>query len=525
MSISVDRRVNLPKTALGTPLSPYPGSDRRTVTPADLPELGDAEHLESPELEKAPPASSWLRRYRRILLVQDVTVLAVIAVLGVWLRFGLAPGSVLGLSYYVIALVLVLLWWVALACGRCYETRFLGSGPEEFQRIANTSVRVCAAVALFCYAAKIDLARGFVAFVLPVGTVGLVLGRYVGRTQLHRRRAQGRCGHRVVVLGTVAHVQDLALQLSRDTRAGMRVVGACIPGGSAEWVQVTPEHHVPVVGSLSTVAQALELTSADTLAVAASPGITPEALRRLSYELEGSGVELVVAPALTNVAGTRLSIRPVAGLPLLHVDEPELNGARKVVKNVFDRTVALALTLLLTPLLLLIAIAVRLTSRGPAFFRQERVGRDGRTFTLWKFRSMYADAEQRRVDLMAQNVYDGVLFKVKEDPRITPLGRRLRRHSLDELPQLFNVLLGDMSLVGPRPPLPSEVQEYKGRTHRRLMVKPGMTGLWQVSGRNDLSWEEAVRLDLQYVESWSLALDISLLGKTLIAVARGSGAY
>jgi exopolysaccharide biosynthesis polyprenyl glycosylphosphotransferase len=527
MSVTVDRRAGSRFTALGTLLPPYPGGDRREplASPGDLPDLGPVEAVKAPTLQRVPPASTWLGKYRRVLLVTDFAVLTVAAVCGVWLRFGASGEELRGLSYYVIALVLVVAWWFALACGRCYETRFLGSGPEEFQRIANTSVRVCAAVALFCYAVDVELARGFVAFVLPTGTLGLVAGRYTGRLALQRRRRRGRCGHRVVVLGTVAHVQDLALKLSRDTRAGLCVVGACIPGAAAEWVQVDPEHHIPVVGSLSTVTRALELARADTLAVCASPGITPDALRHLSYEMEGTGVELVVAPALTNVAGTRVSLRPVAGLPLLHIDEPELTGARKLVKDVFDRSVAIVLTILMLPVLMLIALAVRLTSRGPALFRQRRVGRDGQTFTLWKFRSMYADAEQRRAELVAENVYDGVLFKVKADPRVTPVGQFLRRHSLDELPQLFNVLLGDMSLVGPRPPLSTEVEEYDRHAHRRLLVKPGMTGLWQVSGRSDLSWDETVRLDLQYIESWSLALDISLLAKTFLIVVRGTGAY
>jgi exopolysaccharide biosynthesis polyprenyl glycosylphosphotransferase len=526
MSVDVDRRLTAPRSALGQLLSPYPGRDRRgTPSPTDIP-TPDTDTTPLAHTLQAEPAWSWLARYRRVVLLVDVTVLTVVALAGVWLRFGAAPqSSVAGVSYYVIALILVFSWWIVLAFGRCYETRFLGSGPEEFQRIANSSVRLCATVALFCYAADVELARGFVAFVLPVGTLGLLGGRYAGRIVLHRRRRRGRCGHRVVVVGTVAHVQDLALQLSRDTRAGMQVVGACIPGATADWIKVTPDHHVPVLGSLSTVGQALKLARADTIAVAASPGITPEALRRLSYELEGSGVELVVAPALTNVAGTRLSIRPVAGLPLLHIDEPELAGARKVLKDVFDRVVALVLLVLFAPLMIVTALLVRTTSPGPAIFRQERVGRDGRKFMLWKFRSMYVDAEDRRAELLAFNVYDGVMFKVKDDPRVTRVGRTLRHYSIDELPQLINVLRGDMSLVGPRPPLTREVEEYAGPVHRRLMVKPGMTGLWQVSGRNALSWEETVRLDLQYVENWSLALDISLLARTALTVVRGTGAY
>jgi exopolysaccharide biosynthesis polyprenyl glycosylphosphotransferase len=282
---------------------------------------------------------------------------------------------------------------------------------------------------------------------------------------------------------------------------------------------------VPIVGSLGSITGALLEVQADTVAVAASPGVSGEALRKLSYELEGTGVDLLVAPALTNVTGTRVTIRPMAGLPLMHLEEPELTGARQLVKTVFDLAVASMLLVLLAPLLLALCLVIRLTSSGPAIFKQERVGRAGTTFRLWKFRSMYADAEQRLADLQHLNEHDGVLFKVRNDPRITPIGRFIRKYSLDELPQLVNVLRGEMSIVGPRPPLPSEVTRYEGHAHRRLLVKPGITGLWQVSGRSDLSWDDTVRLDLQYVENWSLGLDLSVLARTVTAVLRGSGAY
>jgi exopolysaccharide biosynthesis polyprenyl glycosylphosphotransferase len=280
------------------------------------------------------------------------------------------------------------------------------------------------------------------------------------------------------------------------------------------------------VGSLSDVRQAVEDLRADTVAVAGSPELTGEALRRLSYDLEGTGIDLLVAPALLNVAGNRISIRPVAGVPLLHVDEPELDGARKLVKMLFDRGVALCLLLVLSPLLLVLMVAVKVSSRGPMLFRQTRVGRDGELFSLLKLRTMQPDAESRLQELMALNeAPGGVLFKLKDDPRVTPLGRWLRKWSLDELPQLINVVIGQMSMVGPRPPLPTEVEKYQGHARRRLLVKPGITGLWQVSGRSDLSWEEAVRLDLQYVENWSLGLDMVVIAKTLLAVVRSAGAY
>ena len=248
-------------------------------------------------------------------------------------------------------------------------------------------------------------------------------------------------------------------------------------------------------------------------------------MRELAWQLEETGTDLCVAPALLDVAGPRTTIRPVAGLPLLQVDHPELAGGKQVIKAVFDRAVAGLALILLAPLFAVIAVAIRLDDQGPVFFRQTRVGLDGRTFKLCKFRTMVVDAEQRLAQLEALNEGAGVLFKMRRDPRVTKVGAWLRRWSLDELPQLFNVLSGDMSLVGPRPALPREVARYGDHMRRRLVVKPGITGLWQVSGRSGLPWEEAFRLDLRYVDNWSLALDLQILWKTWSAVIHGSGAY
>jgi exopolysaccharide biosynthesis polyprenyl glycosylphosphotransferase len=283
---------------------------------------------------------------------------------------------------------------------------------------------------------------------------------------------------------------------------------------------------VPVIGDLNQVVESVKRVGADVLAVTTCVEFGGPELRRVCWALENSDVEIVVAPALIEVAGPRLHIRPVAKLPLLHVEKPELTGARRVIKNVFDRSSALAALLLLAPLLAGVAIMIRLTSRGPALFRQTRVGSQGKPFTIYKFRSMYADAEARLDSLEGLNERrDGLLFKIKNDPRITPIGRILRRYSIDELPQLINVLKGDMSLVGPRPPLPVEVAQYSDDVRRRLLVRPGVTGLWQVSGRSDLEWVESVRLDLRYVENWSLIYDFEILWKTFYAVIRGAGAY
>ena len=283
---------------------------------------------------------------------------------------------------------------------------------------------------------------------------------------------------------------------------------------------------VPVLGDLTSIADAVRTAQATTVAIAARGEVSAQALRRLSWELEGSGVDMLVAPALTDVAGPRIHIRPVAGLPLLHVEEPELSGGRRLLKGAFDRAVACTTLLLILPMMVGLGLAVRLNTAGPVLFRQARCGRGGRPFTMYKYRSMRVGAEAQLQTLLSDNEHaEGLLFKIRRDPRVTAVGRWLRRYSLDELPQLLNVAKGDMSLVGPRPPLPSEVARYDGEVHRRLLVKPGLTGLWQVSGRSDLTWEESVRLDLEYVENWSLAMDFMILWKTAFAVMRADGAY
>jgi exopolysaccharide biosynthesis polyprenyl glycosylphosphotransferase len=282
---------------------------------------------------------------------------------------------------------------------------------------------------------------------------------------------------------------------------------------------------LPVYGTFDEVAEAVDAACVDTVLVLSCPELDGQALRRLAWRLERDEVDLILASALIDVAGDRTTIRPVDGLPILHVEHPRLDGGARVVKEFFDRLGAALLLVLLSPVLVVVALCIRRDSPGPVFFRQVRVGRDGQHFLIYKFRSMYLDAEARLAEIQHLNEYDGVLFKVRNDPRVTPVGRWLRRLSLDEVPQLFNVLRGDMSLVGPRPPLPEEVAVYPDDMRRRLAVKPGMTGLWQVSGRSDLPWEEAVRLDLRYVENWSLSLDLVILMRTVAAVTRSSGAY
>jgi exopolysaccharide biosynthesis polyprenyl glycosylphosphotransferase len=273
------------------------------------------------------------------------------------------------------------------------------------------------------------------------------------------------------------------------------------------------------------IVAAVHRSGADTVAVLSCPEIDAATLRQLAWELEKTDTDLCVAPALLDVAGPRTTVRPTAGLTLLHVDHPQLSGPRTVLKGLFDRLAAGAALLLLSPVLAMVALAIKVNDHGPALFKQVRVGKDGELFSVYKFRTMVVDAEARLAELMPANDFDGVLFKIRRDPRITAIGAKLRKYSIDEVPQLINVVRGEMSLVGPRPALPSEAAKYADHVHRRLVVKPGITGMWQVNGRSDLSWEETVRLDLRYVENWSFALDLQILWKTVSVVLRGSGAY
>ncbi|MEV4175596.1 sugar transferase [Nonomuraea sp. NPDC049709] len=464
-----------------------------------------------------PRTLSWVRSYRLLAVLGDLCGAGIGAGTAFSVRFGGFTPYVL--PYLLVSLVLPVVWCCAVALTRAYEPRMLGVGSEEFRRVVQAGVALTAGTAIGSYVTKTDVARGYVVLALPLVTLFTLVFRYALRRSLQRRRAAGACMRKVVAVGHSASIAELVRLFRRERHHGMDVVAACLPGGHAG----QRVGDVPVAGDLSDVPIVVDQYDADTVAVLACPEMDGHALRRLAWRLERTHTELVVAPALMDVAGPRTMIRPVAGMPLLHVEHPELGGARQLVKNVFDRLVAATLLVLLAPVLAGLGMAVRATSPGPALFRQTRVGRDGRLFTILKFRTMRRGSEQQKITLVSDR--DGLLFKIRNDPRVTPLGTLMRRHSLDELPQLINVVLGHMSLVGPRPPLPEEVARYGDDVRRRLLVRPGLTGLWQVSGRSDLSWEESVRLDLRYVENWSLTLDLQILWKTWSAVARGQGAY
>ncbi len=460
----------------------------------------------------------WVRAYRAALIAAEVLAAALAGGL-VLLRVDGAPQ---GGALFWACLSLVVVWPALLATTGAYSERVFSTGSEEYRCVGRAGLLLLAAAGFVSYAAMLDLSRALVVVAVPALTLATLLMRHAARQQLGQLRVQGRCTKRVLLVGRGRAVLDLAERLAKQPHIGLEVVAACVtPADRARVGQVVG---VPVAG-LDDVLTLADRHDADTVAVTSSSESASEYLRQLSWQLEGSGLELLVAPGLIEVAGPRLHIRPFEGLPLLTVESPRFEGWRRMVKGAVDRSGAALGLVALAPVLLALALAVRLSSPGPVLYRQERIGINGRSFGMLKFRSMVVDADKRLEEIRADNISDGLLFKMRDDPRVTPVGRWLRRFSLDELPQLLNVVLGQMSLVGPRPPLPTEVAQYHSDVFRRLAVKPGLTGLWQVSGRSDLSWEDTVRLDLRYVENWSLTFDLVILLRTVTAIVRSSGAY
>lgn len=465
------------------------------------------------------PPRPWHRGYVARLVLVDATSAAVGSV-----SAATAAGTLGAPRHLVLAPLYVVAWVCALAVGRAYDTRLLGVGPADYFRVLRSGVGLFAVVA--AGDALLGLSMGSPAVGAVLLTIGLDVGaRLLLRRGLYRARWRGRYVERVVAVGTLPAVSHMAALLRREAHHGLEVVGACLLDHARCSADAEQALGVPVFGSLGDVPEAVASTGSQVVAVASSGELARGEIRRLAWSLEGLGTEVLVSPGLEEVAGPRLTVRPYVGLPLLHVEHPRLSGTARIAKGCGDRIGAALLLVLFAPLLVTIAVAVAATSPGGVFFAQTRVGLDGRPFRLWKFRSMVADADSLIDTLDEHNEKDDVLFKMRRDPRVTPVGAILRRLSLDELPQLLNVLGGSMSLVGPRPPLPREVEQYETDVRRRLRVRPGITGLWQVSGRSDLSWEDSVRLDLRYVENWTVGLDVSILWRTASAVVGGRGAY
>lgn len=468
------------------------------------------------------PASDWEQRYRRTVILSD-TVATACVVAGIGIFFGARDAANWHEKWSILAFGTELLVLGALAVSRAWNPAVLGQGAEEFRRLGRALFTAVVVLALLGIALTSRNVKLWIFVAVPAIALLTMTARYLLRLRLHKRRKEGRCLRPVLAAGSPETVRDLIVRARRSPHLGWRVDAVCTTDGPG--LDGDRLDGVPVVGQLADVALHVRRDGYRVVAVTPDPHWSPDRLQRLAWNLEGSEAEMVVAPVLMEVAGPRLHVDAVLGIPLLRVSMPTFTGGRRVVKEVVDRLGAALLLMLFAPLMVVVGLLVLVDSRGGAFYLQRRVGKDGREFTLFKFRTMAAGAHGTRAALAELNEGAGLLFKLRRDPRVTRVGTVLRRYSLDELPQLFNVLTGSMSLVGPRPPLPEESAAYGPDIRRRLLVKPGLTGLWQISGRSDLPWDEAVRLDLRYVEDWSLALDTVILWKTLRAVVQGQGAY
>jgi exopolysaccharide biosynthesis polyprenyl glycosylphosphotransferase len=462
---------------------------------------------------------TWQRTYSRVVATTDLGALLVsLLAHRLW---GGVPSFAHG--RLLMGLSVLLAGALVLGSARAWDTGVLGHGTEEFTRLCKAFIWLGVLVGLAGLALKAVPLRPYAFGVVPIALALALAARLAVRGWIGRLRRSGRCTRNVLVVGSARSVAQVIERARRARRTGWSVTGVCL-AGPGQGARPTAVGEVPVIGGPDDIVGLVLRFGYHVVCIAPDAGRSPRALHQLAWDLEGSGAEIVVDPGLMEITGPRLQVHTIDGFPMLRLAEPTFQGAARTVKAITDRLGAALLLVLLSPVMLVVAIAVALDG-GPVFFRQQRIGRSGEAFTMLKFRSMVVDADWMRAELAEQNQGAGPLFKLHDDPRVTRVGRVLRRYSLDELPQLFNVLTGSMSLVGPRPPLAEEVANYDREARRRLLVRPGMTGMWQISGRSDLSWEDTVRLDRNYVENWSLLTDALIVLRTVRVVVRGSGAY
>lgn len=421
-------------------------------------------------------------------------------------------------------LLVIPCWLLMLSLMGSRAWNVFGSGSTEYKRVAHATGFAFGIIAIVFVVFQWSGFRIQLLVGLPLGMVLLLVGRKSWREWLVRQRSIGHYASHAIVAGTPGGVQYVIERLNQAGGHGYHVVGVATDVQGMTSVHVSGKDY-PVVGGMNDVPAVAKELHADAVIVASQPDGDVEYLRRLSWQLEGKAAELILSNRLAEVAGPRISLQPIDGMPLIHVRIPEFEGSHLLLKRALDIGFSTAVLVAIAPILALIALAIKIDSRGPVFFCQPRVGLDGREFAVIKFRSMRVNAERELAQLLAQNEGAGPLFKLRDDPRSTKVGRFIRKYSLDELPQFWNVLRGDMSVVGPRPPLLSEVSQYDDHVFRRFYIKPGITGLWQISGRSDLSWEESVRLDLRYVENWSMIEDLMIVWRTVRVVLRPQGAY
>jgi exopolysaccharide biosynthesis polyprenyl glycosylphosphotransferase len=485
-----------------------------------------AERPSTRQAARTLPLASQLRRVVVAIGILDVSVLAVSVALAALVtplvdRFFPEVNDAPALLFSA-GPSLILVWLGCMMARGAYRRRIIGAGHDEFQITVRASALAAGITAGACFISDVQISRPYIVLAFVFGTLGLLTERYAVRKVVHSLRKRGSLLTRVIAVCEPGALDELLTTLARLPELGYQVVGTCLPGSGLDSDVSLP---VPRFGGVDQIVPACDAVGADTVLVGGGGASTSRALRQIGWALEGRNIDLVVVPSLIDVAGPRVHMRHLSGLPLVHIEEPQVRRAGGLAKRAFDLLVASAMLAVLSPLMLAIAFFIKVSDGGPVFFRQERSGRNGSTFQMTKFRSMVVDADSRVHELSDFNDVDDVLFKMRNDPRVTAFGRHLRKWSLDELPQLFDVLRGDMSLVGPRPPLPREVELYPPEMHRRMLVRPGLTGLWQVSGRSDLPFDEAIRMDLSYVDNWSIVSDVIIMLKTARAVLLSHGAY
>lgn len=420
------------------------------------------------------------------------------------------------------AIAIVPAWILLIAAFGGYQRKQLGAGTVEYRRVLNASMLTAGLLGISAYLLQYPMSRAYFFLMFIIGIPLVLIERYGMRRFLHRSRRRGQFRRRVLIAGDCAHISDLVTVLDRESWLGYDVVGLLTTDAQA----CGRIMRIPTVGTPDRVVTAVQSAQADTVIFTEGAYSRGRDFNRMARQLEGERAELIVVPTLTDVSSTRMTVRPVAGIPLVHIDKPQAERAGTWLKRSFDIVGSLLLIIVSAPVVAAAALAIRLEDGGPVLFRQDRVGMKGKGFECLKLRSMVVDAEAIQVrTLLDANEADGLLFKMKNDPRVTRVGHFIRKYSIDELPQFVNVLRGDMSLVGPRPALAKEVAGYKSHVRRRLDVRPGITGLWQVSGRSDLSWDDMVRLDLYYVDNWSMIQDLAILLRTVKAIFTSSGAY
>jgi exopolysaccharide biosynthesis polyprenyl glycosylphosphotransferase len=488
----------------------------------------------APTPRSASAHRKWQSRLARWVLATDALALATAISIAHVTRYVIlpAPGFVHAThpGLLLTSFALFVIWMLALSISRTRGSKILDSGAAQYQAVARASFNVFACIAMAALIFHAIPSRLFIGIAGILGVCLLFLSRRAWRTWVLTRRAHGSFLASALIIGGVRSAQEIMQRFVADPAHGLRVVGVWVPdrvAGRHERVHVG-DVDVPVMGTETELAEALAVdvdATVDTVVVTDTEHLGHDGMRELAWALEGKDVDLLVAPNVVDVAGPRVHLEAHGNMPLIYLSGPAYSRARTIRRAVFDRCFALLVLVAASPVLVLAALVIRLTSKGPIFYRSERIGAHGVPFEMFKFRTMGFDADQVREELVKHNIGAGPLFKIRDDPRVTSIGRILRRFSIDEIPQFYNVLRGDMSVVGPRPPLRCEVDTYDETVMRRLLIKQGITGLWQVSGRSDLSWEDSVRLDIDYVENWSMLRDLQIIVQTLRAVLRRDGAY